>query len=232
MLVPRGGARGGRRSSTPSSSPTARTPTGRCAPARPATASTSCPASRVWHKVSVASGGESSPDDALLRRRATRSRSASAARPLAAPRDVAPPRRSARGASRPGRPVEPQARGSRRRLARASATCARGASGSGGRPRMPGMTAQQAKQVVKNALYRTIGETSTALRLRPDAQKTLSILMYHKVNDLPDNPTTVPVAQLRRAARAARRARLQRRRPRRRPRPLHARGAAAREARC
>src|SRR6202451_2570568 len=55
------------------------------------------------------------------------------------------------------------------------------------------MTAQQAKQVVKNALYRTIGETSTALRLQPDAQKTLSILMYHKVNDLPDNPTTVPV---------------------------------------
>ena len=55
------------------------------------------------------------------------------------------------------------------------------------------MTAQQAKQVVKNALYRTIGETSTALRLRPDGQKTLSILMYHKVNDLPDNPTTVPV---------------------------------------
>ena len=56
------------------------------------------------------------------------------------------------------------------------------------------MTAQQAKQFVKNALYRTIGETSTALRLQPDAQKTLSILMYHKVNDLPDNPTTVPIA--------------------------------------
>ena len=36
------------------------------------------------------------------------------------------------------------------------------------------MTAQQAKQVVKNALYRTIGETSTALRLRPgDAAWTL-----------------------------------------------------------
>ncbi len=55
------------------------------------------------------------------------------------------------------------------------------------------MTAQQAKQAVKNALYRTIGETSTVLRLHPDGQKTLSILMYHKVNDLPDNPTTVPV---------------------------------------
>ena len=58
---------------------------------------------------------------------------------------------------------------------------------------MARVTAQQAKQVVKNALYRTIGETSTALRLRPDGQKTLSILMYHKVNDYADNPTTVPV---------------------------------------
>ena len=56
------------------------------------------------------------------------------------------------------------------------------------------MTAQQAKQVVKNALYRTIGETSTALRLGPEGGKQLSILLYHKVNDLVDNPTTVPVA--------------------------------------
>ncbi len=57
------------------------------------------------------------------------------------------------------------------------------------------MTAQQAKQVVKNALYRSIGETSAALRLSPEGDQTLSILMYHKVNDIPDNPTTVPVAR-------------------------------------
>jgi peptidoglycan/xylan/chitin deacetylase (PgdA/CDA1 family) len=57
------------------------------------------------------------------------------------------------------------------------------------------VTAQQAKQVVKNALYRTIGETSTAFRLGPESRRTLSILMYHKVNDIPDNPTTVPVAR-------------------------------------
>jgi peptidoglycan/xylan/chitin deacetylase (PgdA/CDA1 family) len=57
------------------------------------------------------------------------------------------------------------------------------------------MTAQQAKQVVKNALYRTIGETSTAFRLNPSDQRTLRILMYHKVNDIPDNPTTVPVGR-------------------------------------
>ena len=56
------------------------------------------------------------------------------------------------------------------------------------------MTAQQAKQLVKNALYRTIGETSTTLRLAPNGNRTLRVLMYHKVNDIPDNPTTVPVS--------------------------------------
>src|SRR5215208_1501406 len=56
------------------------------------------------------------------------------------------------------------------------------------------MTAQQAKQIVKNALYRAIGETSTTFRLAPNGH-TLRILMYHKVNDIPDNPTTVPVGR-------------------------------------
>jgi len=56
------------------------------------------------------------------------------------------------------------------------------------------VTAQQAKQVVKNALYRTIGEASTSLRLAPNGTRSLRVLMYHKVNDIPDNPTTVPVA--------------------------------------
>ncbi len=57
------------------------------------------------------------------------------------------------------------------------------------------MTAQQAKQIVKNALYRTIGETSTTFRLAPNGSQTLRVLMYHKVNDIPDNPTTVPVGR-------------------------------------
>jgi peptidoglycan/xylan/chitin deacetylase (PgdA/CDA1 family) len=57
------------------------------------------------------------------------------------------------------------------------------------------VTAQQAKQVVKNALYRTIGETSTALRLNPNGERTLRVLMYHKVNDIPENPTTVPIGR-------------------------------------
>src|SRR5438045_8493721 len=56
------------------------------------------------------------------------------------------------------------------------------------------MTAQQAKQIVKNALYRTIGETSTTLGLTPNGNGTLRVLMYHKVNDIPENPTTVPVS--------------------------------------
>jgi peptidoglycan/xylan/chitin deacetylase (PgdA/CDA1 family) len=55
------------------------------------------------------------------------------------------------------------------------------------------MTAQQAKQRVKNALYRSIGETSAALRLTPNGSSTLRVLMYHKINDIPENPTTIPV---------------------------------------
>jgi peptidoglycan/xylan/chitin deacetylase (PgdA/CDA1 family) len=55
------------------------------------------------------------------------------------------------------------------------------------------VTAQHAKQVFKNALYRTIGEASTSLGLVPNGRATLRVLMYHKVNDIPDNPTTVPV---------------------------------------
>jgi peptidoglycan/xylan/chitin deacetylase (PgdA/CDA1 family) len=57
------------------------------------------------------------------------------------------------------------------------------------------MTAQQAKQIFKNALYRTIGESSSLLGLGPNGDTTLRVLMYHKVNDIPDNPTTVPVGR-------------------------------------
>src|SRR4051812_11556994 len=55
------------------------------------------------------------------------------------------------------------------------------------------VTAQEAKQRFKNAIYRSLGETSAALRLDGNGTRTLRILMYHKVNDVPDNPTTVPV---------------------------------------
>jgi peptidoglycan/xylan/chitin deacetylase (PgdA/CDA1 family) len=56
------------------------------------------------------------------------------------------------------------------------------------------VTVQQAKQAFKNTLYRSIGETSTVLGLAPN-EHALRVLMYHKVNDIPDNPTTVPVRQ-------------------------------------
>src|SRR5262249_55503165 len=56
-----------------------------------------------------------------------------------------------------------------------------------------GMTAQHAKQLVKNALYRAIGETSEAFQLGSNGKDTLRVLMYHKVNDTPENPTTVSV---------------------------------------
>src|SRR6185312_15459658 len=36
-------------------------------------------------------------------------------------------------------------------------------------------------------------EASTSLRLTPNGRSTLRVLMYHKVNDIPENPTTIPV---------------------------------------
>jgi peptidoglycan/xylan/chitin deacetylase (PgdA/CDA1 family) len=56
------------------------------------------------------------------------------------------------------------------------------------------MRADRAKQLLKNAVYRAIGETvSGAGGLDGEAERTLRVLMYHKVNDLEPNPTTVPV---------------------------------------
>jgi len=57
------------------------------------------------------------------------------------------------------------------------------------------MRADRAKQLLKNGVYRAIGETvSGAGALDGDAGPTLRVLMYHKVNDLWPNPTTVPTA--------------------------------------
>ena len=56
------------------------------------------------------------------------------------------------------------------------------------------MRADRAKQLVKNGVYRTLGETVAGLGvLDGDEDRTLRALMYHKVNDLPGNPVTVPV---------------------------------------
>ena len=57
------------------------------------------------------------------------------------------------------------------------------------------MRADRAKQLLKNGVYRAIGETvSGAGALDSEADKTFRVLMYHKVNDLQPNPTTVPTS--------------------------------------
>jgi peptidoglycan/xylan/chitin deacetylase (PgdA/CDA1 family) len=57
------------------------------------------------------------------------------------------------------------------------------------------MRADRAKQLLKNGVYRAIGETmSGVVALDGDADRTLRVLMYHKVNDLWPNPTSVPIA--------------------------------------
>jgi peptidoglycan/xylan/chitin deacetylase (PgdA/CDA1 family) len=55
--------------------------------------------------------------------------------------------------------------------------------------------ADRAKQLLKNGIYRAIGETvNGAGTLDGETERTLRVLMYHKVNDLWPNPTTVPTS--------------------------------------
>jgi peptidoglycan/xylan/chitin deacetylase (PgdA/CDA1 family) len=54
--------------------------------------------------------------------------------------------------------------------------------------------AERVKQVLKNSVYRTIGETARAVGVDGDGNRSLRVLMYHKVNDLPGNPLTMPVS--------------------------------------
>jgi peptidoglycan/xylan/chitin deacetylase (PgdA/CDA1 family) len=56
------------------------------------------------------------------------------------------------------------------------------------------MQAYRLMQVVKNGLYRTTGEVVDRLGAPDDSNRTLRVLMYHKVNDLWPNPITVPTA--------------------------------------
>jgi peptidoglycan/xylan/chitin deacetylase (PgdA/CDA1 family) len=57
------------------------------------------------------------------------------------------------------------------------------------------MRAEHFKQLVKNSVYRTLGETASAARAaNGDRDAALRVLMYHKVNDLPENPLSVPVS--------------------------------------
>src|ERR1700758_1343472 len=53
---------------------------------------------------------------------------------------------------------------------------------------------EQIKQLLKNSVYRTIGETVTGLRAVNGDGRSLRVLMYHKVNDLPNNRMSMPVS--------------------------------------
>ena len=57
------------------------------------------------------------------------------------------------------------------------------------------MRADRGKQLLKNGVYRVLGEATSEVRIpNGDDERTLRVLMYHKVNDLSPNPTTVPTA--------------------------------------
>jgi peptidoglycan/xylan/chitin deacetylase (PgdA/CDA1 family) len=56
--------------------------------------------------------------------------------------------------------------------------------------------ADRIKRTLKNGVYRTIGETATGVgAVDGEQERTLRVLMYHKVNDVPENSVTVPVGR-------------------------------------
>jgi peptidoglycan/xylan/chitin deacetylase (PgdA/CDA1 family) len=55
-----------------------------------------------------------------------------------------------------------------------------------------GVHALRALQLAKNGVYRGLGETAAALGAFGDQDRSLRVLMYHKVNDLWPNPITIP----------------------------------------
>ncbi len=56
------------------------------------------------------------------------------------------------------------------------------------------MRADRVKQLLKNSVYRSIGETAAVIGGNGNGHRTLRVLMYHKVNDVPGNPLTMPVS--------------------------------------
>ncbi len=51
---------------------------------------------------------------------------------------------------------------------------------------------EQVKQLLKNSVYRAIGETANGIGAVDGADRSLRVLMYHKVNDLPGNRMSIP----------------------------------------
>ena len=57
------------------------------------------------------------------------------------------------------------------------------------------MRADQLKQALKNGVYRALGETATGVgAVNGTPERSLVVLMYHKVNDVLGNSVTVPVS--------------------------------------
>jgi peptidoglycan/xylan/chitin deacetylase (PgdA/CDA1 family) len=56
------------------------------------------------------------------------------------------------------------------------------------------VNAERAKQLLKNGVYRTLGEATSLVPRDGNGGGALRVLMYHKVNDLPGNPLSMPVA--------------------------------------
>ena len=54
---------------------------------------------------------------------------------------------------------------------------------------------EQIKQLLKNSVYRAIGETANGIGASHGDDRSLRVLMYHKVNDLPGNRMSMPVAR-------------------------------------
>jgi len=53
---------------------------------------------------------------------------------------------------------------------------------------------EQIKQALKNSVYRAIGETASGLGAVDGDDRSLRVLMYHKVNDLPGNRMSMPTS--------------------------------------
>ena len=53
---------------------------------------------------------------------------------------------------------------------------------------------EQIKQLLKNSVYRAIGETANGIGVVNGDDRSLRVLMYHKVNDLPGNRMSMPVS--------------------------------------
>jgi peptidoglycan/xylan/chitin deacetylase (PgdA/CDA1 family) len=57
------------------------------------------------------------------------------------------------------------------------------------------MRADHLKQALKNSVYRTLGETALGVgAVDGRGERTLRVLMYHKVNDVQGNSVTIPVS--------------------------------------